>query len=240
MFGAIFRFELRFWLRSWMLWIFLLVIALMVYGAASSDHITIGGALQNTHRNAPFVIQTYYTVCCLLALLMTTAFVNSAATRDFTANTYQMIFTQPIRKRDYLLGRFAGSAIVAVIPLLGVSLGMIVARWTTWLDIERWGPIDWPAHAKSVLVFAIPNTIFVAAILFAVAILSPPCCCWSPTAFRRHFSMTSSTRRSPPGWIRSDCARSGWWPSTGQWRTKTGSRPDSSRSCWAIALFGWA
>ena len=34
----IIAFEIRYWLRSWMLWIFLLIIAGLIFGAASTDH----------------------------------------------------------------------------------------------------------------------------------------------------------------------------------------------------------
>ncbi|MGB6511232.1 MAG: hypothetical protein WBF07_24245, partial [Xanthobacteraceae bacterium] len=76
-------FEVRYWLRSWMLWIFFAIIALLIFGAVSTDEVTIGGALENTYHNAPFVIENFYAIICLLTLLMVTAFVNSAASRDF-------------------------------------------------------------------------------------------------------------------------------------------------------------
>jgi hypothetical protein len=72
-------FEIRYWLRSWMLWIFTLIISAMFLGAVSSDNITIGSSIGNTYRNAPFVIENYYAMIGLLTLLMATAFVNSAA-----------------------------------------------------------------------------------------------------------------------------------------------------------------
>jgi ABC-2 type transport system permease protein len=167
-----FRFEIRFWLRSFMLWIFLLIVAGLVFGAASSDNIQIGGGVGNTMRNAPFVIQRWYGTMSLLLLLMTTAFVNSSASRDFAFNTQQLIFSTPIAKMDYLLGRFAGSTLIAMVPILGVSVGILAARYMPWIDPERWGPIYWSAHWNSILVFVIPNTIFVAGIIFAIAVLT--------------------------------------------------------------------
>ena len=172
MFAALLRFELRLWLRGTMVYIFLAVVALMVFGAVSSDKIVVGRALENTYRNAPFVIQNFYSIMCILTLLMTTAFVNSAATRDFAQNTYQLLFATPLQKRDYLLARFLGSSLVAVIPLLGVSVAVIVARYMPWVDAERWGPVNWLAHWNSLIVFAIPNTLFIAAIIFAIAVLT--------------------------------------------------------------------
>src|SRR6476469_10768401 len=119
MFKQFFNFEVRFWLRSWMLWVFFLIVALMFFGAASSDQITVGSSLKNTYKNAPWVIENFYAVCSILTLLMTTAFVNSAASREFACNMNQIVFATPLRKFDYLAGRFLGSALVAVFPLLG-------------------------------------------------------------------------------------------------------------------------
>jgi len=165
-------FEIRYWLRSWMLWIFLFIIALLIFGATATDQITVGGALENTFRNAPFVVENYYSFLCLLTLLMTVAFVNSAASRDFASNTHQMVFATPLRKFDYLGGRYLGSTLIAVIPFLGVSVGVIVGKWMPWIDPERWGPVNWRAHLDGILVFAIPNTFFIAAIIFAIAVLT--------------------------------------------------------------------
>ncbi|MBL8174009.1 MAG: hypothetical protein JNK48_05025, partial [Bryobacterales bacterium] len=166
------RFELRFWLRGMMVWVFLFIFGVMFFGASSTDKIQVGRALENTYRNAPYVIQTFHAMASVLIMLMVTAFVNSAASRDFQHNTYQMVFSAPIRKFDYLLGRFLGSSIVAMIPLLGVSFGILLARYMPWVDAERWGPIVWPAHLHGFLVFGIPNTIFIAAIVFCIAALT--------------------------------------------------------------------
>jgi len=172
MFLHIAWFEIRYWLRSWMLWIFTLIIAAMIFGAASSDQIQVGGALSNTYRNAPYVIENYYAIIGLLALLMVTAFVNSAAARDFSHNTYQIIFTTPLRRRDFLLGRFFGATLVSVIPMLGVSIGILLAKYMPWVEPERWERVIWSAHLKGILVFAVPNTFFMAAILFTIAVLA--------------------------------------------------------------------
>ncbi len=169
MFRHLFGFELRFWLRGLMVYVFLLIVAILIFGAMTSDDVVIGSALENTYKNAPFVIQNFYAVMTLSTLLMTTAFVNSAATRDFQYDTHQIIFTTPLRKFDYLMGRFWGATIVAMLPMLGVSLAALIARFAPWNDPEQWGPVIASAHLNSILIFVIPNTLFIAAIIFAIA-----------------------------------------------------------------------
>jgi ABC-2 type transport system permease protein len=165
-------FEIRFWLRSWMLWIFFLSVALLVFLASSADQISLGSSISNTYRNAPFVIENRYAFLCLFGLLMSTAFVNFAALRDFQHHTYPIIFSTPMHRRDFLLGRFFGTTLVAVIPILGISVGILTAKYMPWTDPTRWEAIHWAAHADGILVFALPNTIFAVSILFAVAVLA--------------------------------------------------------------------
>jgi ABC-2 type transport system permease protein len=172
MLWQIFSFEVRYWLRSWMLWIFFLLIATMVFFATATDYVTLGDALTNTYRNAPFVIQNFYSFMGFFAILMATAFVNSAAARDFNFNTHQIIFSTPMRRFDFLVGRFLGATVVSFIPILGVSAGVLLAKLMPWIVAERWGPVVWKAHLNGILVFALPNAFILASILFVIAVLA--------------------------------------------------------------------
>jgi ABC-type transport system involved in multi-copper enzyme maturation permease subunit len=168
----ILRFETRYWFRGIMVWVFFIIIATLFMAATSSDNVHVGGVLENTNRNAPFVIEKFYCIAAFFTLLMTTAFVNNAAARDFASNTWQMVFSTPLKRRDFLLGRFLGATIVSVVPILGVSAGMLLARYMPWADADRFGPVYWSAHLNSILVIAIPNTLLIAAVIFAVASLT--------------------------------------------------------------------
>ena len=172
MFFHLFKFELRYWLRQPMVYIFFLINALLVFGATSSDEITIGGGVGNVFKNAPYVVENYYGFFSLLSLLMITAFLNSAAARDFTERTSQIIFTTPIRKRDFLLGRFAGSLLIAIIPFLGVSAGVLIGSLMPWIEPERIGPTIWSGHWHGLMVFILPNMLFAGSIIFCIAALT--------------------------------------------------------------------
>ena len=83
MFMHLLRFELQYWLRQPIVYIFFLVNALLVFGATVTNDITIGGGTGNVLKNAPYVVQNYYALFSLISLLMITTFFNSAAARDF-------------------------------------------------------------------------------------------------------------------------------------------------------------
>lgn len=154
-----------------MLWIFLIIISLLVFGAVSSEQVTIGGGVGSVYKNAPSVIQSYYGVMSLICLLMTTAFMNASANRDFSTGMHQFVFTSPIKKRDYFFGKFIGALIISIIPLLGVSIGALIGPLMPWVQPERYGEVIWSGHWQGIISFAIPNTIIAGVLLYSLAVV---------------------------------------------------------------------
>lgn len=167
----LFMIELRHWLKQPMVYIFFLLFALIGFGLVSWDKLVVGGPLANVKLNAPYMVFQYYAALGFLGLLMVTAFVNASAIRDFTNNTQQIMFSTPLTKGQYLLSRFLGSTFVSTLPMLGISLGMLLGSVMPWVDPERIGPNDLLAHAQAYLYLSVPNILFSAAVIFAVAIL---------------------------------------------------------------------
>ncbi|MCB9305003.1 MAG: hypothetical protein H6565_00245 [Lewinellaceae bacterium] len=174
MFKTFFSFEIKSWLRSPMPWIFTLIIALLCFFATISDQVSIGGSFGNVWKNAPFVAQNWYAVFSILCILLVTAFLNSAAIRDFERQTSQIIFSKPVGRAAYYFGHFSGALLVSLIPMLGISLGMWAGVGLNgifdWIPANRFGPFEINGHLMGFLVFAVPNAIFVGGVLYAVAI----------------------------------------------------------------------
>lgn len=165
------KFELKHWFTSPMLWIFLIIISLLVFGAVSSDQVTIGGGVGSVYKNAPSVIQSYYGVMSLICLLMTTAFMNASANRDFSTGMHQFVFSSPIKKHEYFFGKFIGALIISIIPLFGVSIGALLGPLMPWAQPERYGEIIWSGHLQGIISFAIPNTIIAGVLLYTLAVV---------------------------------------------------------------------
>jgi ABC-type transport system involved in multi-copper enzyme maturation permease subunit len=166
-----FFFEVRYWLRQPMVYIFFLILGLLPFFAVISDNVTIGGGIGNVFKNAPYVVYQFYGAMSFIAILMVTAFVNGTAIRDFTSDTAQIIFSTPVSKRSYLVGKFLGSTFIACLPLLAVSVGIVLGSWWPDVDPLRLGPNYVLPHLEAFLVVALPNILFAAAIIFAVAVL---------------------------------------------------------------------
>jgi ABC-type transport system involved in multi-copper enzyme maturation permease subunit len=109
MLARIFAFEFRYQARQPLIWIASIIYFLIVFGAIASDAVQLGGSIGAVNRNAPFVIMQVMVLMTLLGTFFTTAFVSNSVHRDFELQTDSIFFSTPLRKTDYLLGRFAGS-----------------------------------------------------------------------------------------------------------------------------------
>ena len=172
MFKAIAAFELKYHLKAPLFYILLLVFFLLTFGAVTTEGVTLGGAIGNVNRNAPYVIMQFLLVMSIFGILTTTAFVANSIHRDFDLGTDALFFSSPIKKTQYLGGRFLGSFAVAVLVYLGVVGAIMIGSLMPWIEKERLGPFHlWP-YVYSLFVMIVPNLLLAGAIFFAVAALT--------------------------------------------------------------------
>jgi ABC-2 type transport system permease protein len=171
-FAEIFRFETRYHLKQLLFYVALVIFFVLTFGAVTSDSVQIGGSIGNVNRNAPFVIMQFLLVMSIFSIFTTTAFVANAALRDYDLGTDSLFFSSPIRKRDFLTGRFAGSIFISFLIYVGVVLGIMIGSFMPWLEKERIGAFTLKPYVFSLLVLILPTLLLVGAIFFAVASLT--------------------------------------------------------------------
>lgn len=169
MFSEFFRFELRYQLRTPLLWIITLMFTAMAVLAISTDAVTLGNAIGNVHRNAPTVIVQFFGVFSLLGMLSIVSFVVSGLLRDHELGMADLFFSSPMRKKDYLFGRIVGGLVAVLIVYLGVGLGMMFGQFMPGIDPERVGTFSLKPYLYGYLVFVLPNLLFVGALLSMLA-----------------------------------------------------------------------
>ena len=153
-----------------MVYIFFALLALMTFGATYADNVVIGSDTGNLNRNSPYVIAQFTSVLGLFGILIITAFVDFAALRDYKHNYHQILFSTPIRKADYLFGRFFGAYLVALLPFLGVFFGVVLGSIWPGVDASKIGPFMPGAYLSSFITFVIPNTLFLGALVFFLSV----------------------------------------------------------------------
>ncbi|TWH10261.1 ABC transporter permease/M1 family aminopeptidase [Pseudoxanthomonas taiwanensis] len=168
----ILSFEGRLLLRNGVFWIVLAVFGLFGFASMASDNVSFGGGVGNIMRNAPAVVVSLLCAFSVLSVLLSTIFVAGIALRDFEQRTAELFFATPLRKRDYLLGRFGGGFLASLAIMLVIAFGLWLGSLMPWLDPERLGPTPWSAYAWAFAVLVVPNLLFLSALLFLLATLT--------------------------------------------------------------------
>ncbi len=173
MFLHFIKYEIKHWLKTPMLYVFLLIIALLTWAQASTDNVSFGvGGQGNVFENAPTTIQQFYGIFGIFGMLFSIAFFNSTAGRDFNSNFHQIIFSKPISKFSYFFARFFGTALMAIIPYLGIVLGYMIAGVFHYNPDEKYTHFLIEPHIASFMLMVIPNTLIVGSFLYVIAMLT--------------------------------------------------------------------
>jgi hypothetical protein len=93
--------------------------------------------------------------------------------RDVEAGIEPLLFTTPLRKAEYLGGRFLAAFSVNAVLLLAIPLGQIaVALVWRRFDAELMGPLRIAVYLQAFPLLLIPGLLFTAGLLFAIAMLA--------------------------------------------------------------------
>ncbi len=165
-------FEIRYQLRQPLFYVCLAIFSLMTFGAVTSEQITLGEAIGNVNRNAPYVIMQILLVMSILGFFPAAAFLAGAIHRDIEHGSEALFFSAPISKGQYLGGRFLGAFLVSLGVFVGVVLAIIIGSWMPWIEPERIGPFRVVPYLFSFFVLMLPNLLVAGSIFFAVVALT--------------------------------------------------------------------
>jgi hypothetical protein len=169
MFGEIFRFEIRYQLRSALFIVTSFLFFLMTFLATASENVTIGDNTKNLYLNAPYtLIQTQY-VFSIVAMFAAVAFVAVPLTRDLELKTEETLRATGLGRLQFVFGRFAGGYLFAYLTGCAAVLGALVGTFMPWLDAERIGPFDARPYWYCLFGVMLPNLLIVCSFVAFVA-----------------------------------------------------------------------
>ncbi|MBT8218562.1 MAG: peptidase M1, partial [Bacteroidia bacterium] len=170
MWYEIFKFELKYRARRPETYLFfVLLFAFSIFGV---DFIFQGVELGLVKNNAPIVIGKTMGAISGVFMILVSMIMGMPMIRDDQYQITHLVYTNPIRKFDLLLGRFLGSFLVLIIIFGGVPLGMMVGELLPWhLDIEML-PFCIAPYANSFSIIVLPILFFGAALFFVTGTLS--------------------------------------------------------------------
>src|SRR5210317_1555355 len=106
MWYQIFLFELRYRKKRPATYIYFGIMFLLAFLTMTTDIVSIGGGIGLVKENAPTTIANMMVILSAFMMMITSGIMGVGVLRDFEHNTESMLFTTPIKKFDYLAGRF--------------------------------------------------------------------------------------------------------------------------------------
>jgi ABC-2 type transport system permease protein len=164
--GEVFRFEIEYRLGRVSTWIYGGLLLLLPFLML---HIVDGSS---SRVNSPEMVATISGIVGLVGMLVTAALFGDAATRDVQWKMHPLVYSTPIRKAEYLGGRFLAALALNAVFLLGIPLGQWIAAQMPYMDPQKFGPFQAGAYLQPYLFFLLPNLLLTGAILFALAALT--------------------------------------------------------------------
>ncbi len=173
MFKNIFLFELKHWLRSpafylYLFAFFFLAFMLQAGSAGFFDSPTEQKATQLL--NSPHAISSILHYFNKFFLFLLPAIIGVGLYRDYKSQVINIMYTFPMKKRDYLFGKFLSNFFIVLLICFSVAVGLMIAECLPDLHEGKIGSFSWNGYVQSFCFYIIPNMLVFGAIIFSVVL----------------------------------------------------------------------
>ncbi|MCL3782011.1 hypothetical protein EMN47_16615 [Prolixibacteraceae bacterium JC049] len=172
----VFRFEIRRAFQRptiYLYWLLLFSISFLLINAAAGafKSFKINFVGDNVFINSPGIIDIIMGLYSYLGIFVVAAICSNIVFKDFAYNTLELTFSTPLKKHQYILGRFFAAFILSIVVFTGISIGFYAATLMPYLKESMFGPNEWATYIMPYLNRIIPNLFLVCAIFFALSLL---------------------------------------------------------------------
>jgi ABC-2 type transport system permease protein len=172
MFREIFLFEIKFRLKRTSTYVYFAIWFFMAFLSVSVRQFGPGSFGGKVFVNSPYTITLVVSQLTGFGLVVISAIFGTSIYRDFEQDTYQIFFTTPLKKRDYLGGRMLGSVVITALIFSGIIFGLMAGKFMPWADQARLAPINLWFHVQPFLLFSVTEILFAGALFFMIGALT--------------------------------------------------------------------
>jgi ABC-type transport system involved in multi-copper enzyme maturation permease subunit len=170
MWFEILKFEIQYRTRRLETYVFFAVV--FFFSIISFNFIYEGYNLGLIKENAPVVIARIMAITTGIFMIITSMVMGVPILRDFEHGMESLVFVNPIKKRDYLLGRFLGSFLVLIFIFSGLILGIAIGGYMPWRDPDNMLLFNLWSYLHPFIFIVIPTLFFSGSIFFVTGTLS--------------------------------------------------------------------
>lgn len=174
MFSSIYTYELKQWLKSPSPYIYFLTFFSITFlafagNAGFFDPPTEGDKLERV-INSPHEINYMMQYFNKFFLFLLPAIIGATLYKDYKYKVHSILYSFPIKKSDYLPGKFLSAFTIVVLISFSSGLAILLAESLPGLDPKKLGDFNIYGYLQTYLVFTIPNMLIYGAIVFSVVL----------------------------------------------------------------------
>ncbi len=166
----IFKFEIKYRIKRPETYIFFAF--LFLFSLVGVDFIFQGFDFTFVKKNAPLIIAKTMGAITGIFMILASMIMGVPIIRDFEHNIESLMYVNPIKKRDYLLGRFLGSFTVLIFVFSGILFGMILGQFMPWQSADNFNPFKFLSYLQAFIYITLPTLFFGASLFFVTGALS--------------------------------------------------------------------
>ncbi|WP_350293559.1 M1 family aminopeptidase [uncultured Croceitalea sp.] len=169
---TIFNYELTNWLKDWKFYLYLLFFtggAFLLFAGTAGFFDPVNPNVKTvSYLNSPFQLVKIWSFIFKGILFLIPAIVGVTIFKDFRHKAHSLLFTFPIKKRDYLAGKFLSGLSALGIIIISIAVSIIAAEQLPGLHPDKIGDIGITGHLQALFLFVIPNAFILSLITFSV------------------------------------------------------------------------
>ncbi|WP_179007121.1 ABC transporter permease/M1 family aminopeptidase [Winogradskyella forsetii] len=170
MWYQIFKFELHYRIKRPDTYVFFLF--LFLFSIVGVDFIFQGSEMGLMKKNSPIVIAKTMGAITGIFMILASMIMGVSVLRDFEYNIESLLFSTPINKKEYLLGRFLGSFTVLLFAFTGILFGMMLGEFMPWQNPKDLLEFNAMLYLKTFVLITLPTLFFGASLFFVTGALS--------------------------------------------------------------------
>ena len=168
MFKTIFTFELSYWVRNVLVYVFGSILFaipfLTMWGMSAEANVGDNRVMMNSY----YKINNMAGQFSLALVFLLPAFIGNSFYRDYKSRMYTFLYSFPFTKLNYIGAKFLSAFTVVAIILMLMTGGFIAGSLMPGVKKEAMLPFDILNYLHLIFVFLLPNMLFFAAVVMAI------------------------------------------------------------------------
>jgi len=154
-----------------------LIISCLLFGLAflfTANGIEFQGTARggNVYINSGYMIAKFIILMSILTTFIIPTYIGGAVLKDRGSHFDGILFSTPISKKGYIIGRFIGAFTALSLILVAAPIGMFLGTFWPWALPETFITNEASHYLTAFLGYMMPSVLAMSALIYAVALLT--------------------------------------------------------------------